>query len=92
MALYSFRMESRALAAAGEQETFRRGLQLATRSAVSATLAFGIAQALGLDYPIFALGAAVIPGDLIVLPPAPTITIFDPLTGKFVTLSIGKRP
>jgi hypothetical protein len=53
---------------------------------VSATLAFGIAQALGLDYQIFALGAAVIPGDLIVLPPAPmTITIFDPLSEKLVT-------
>ena len=63
-ALYSFRMESRALAAAGEEETFRRGLQLATRSAVSATLAFAVAQALGLDYPIFALGAAVIATDL----------------------------
>ena len=42
----------------------RRGLQLATRSAVSATLAFSIAQALKLDYPIFALAAAVIATDL----------------------------
>ena len=43
---------------------FRRGLQLATRSAVSATLAFSIAEALKLDYPIFALAAAMIATDL----------------------------
>jgi len=48
----------------GDRPNFRRGLQLATRSAVSATLAFSIAQALKLDYPIFALAAAVIATDL----------------------------
>ena len=42
----------------------RRGLQLATRSAVSATLAFSLAQAMKLDFPIFALAAAVIATDL----------------------------
>ena len=47
-----------------DRPNFRRGLQLATRSAVSATLAFSIAQALKLDYPIFALAAAVIATDL----------------------------
>jgi len=48
----------------GDRPDFRRGLQLATRSAVSATLAYSIAQALKLDYPIFALAAAVIATDL----------------------------
>src|SRR3954451_24472976 len=48
----------------GDRPSFRRGLQLATRSAVAATLAFSIAQALKLDYPIFALAAAVIATDL----------------------------
>ena len=47
-----------------DRPNFRRGLQLATRSAVSATLAYSIAQALKLDYPIFALAAAVIATDL----------------------------
>jgi uncharacterized membrane protein YgaE (UPF0421/DUF939 family) len=43
---------------------FTSGLQLATRCAVAATVAFAIAQALNLDYPIFALAAAVIATDL----------------------------
>ena len=47
-----------------DDPTFIPGLQLATRSAVSATLAFSIAQALKLDYPIFALAAAAIATDL----------------------------
>ena len=42
----------------------RRDLQLATRSAVSATLAFSLAQALKLDFPIFARAPAVIATDL----------------------------
>ena len=55
-----------AVAGTGDDDrpNFRRGLQLATRSAVSATLAYSIAQALKLDYPIFALAAAVIATDL----------------------------
>jgi len=47
-----------------DHTNFGRGLQLATRSAVSATLAFSIAEALKLDYPIFALAAAMIATDL----------------------------
>jgi uncharacterized membrane protein YgaE (UPF0421/DUF939 family) len=44
--------------------SFTSALQLATRCAVGATLAFAIAQAAKLDYPIFALMAAVIATDL----------------------------
>jgi uncharacterized membrane protein YgaE (UPF0421/DUF939 family) len=40
------------------------GVQLALRCAVAATAAFAIAQGLKLDYPIFALVAAVIVSDL----------------------------
>ena len=47
----------------GDRPNFRRGLQLATRSAVVRD-AGAIAQALKLDYPIFALAAAVIATDL----------------------------
>ena len=54
------------MAVTGDEDhtNFGRGLQLATRSAVSATLAFSIAEALKLDYPIFALAAAMIATDL----------------------------
>jgi uncharacterized membrane protein YgaE (UPF0421/DUF939 family) len=44
--------------------SFRSALQLGTRSAVGATLAFAIAQGLNLDFPIFALVGAVIATDL----------------------------
>ena len=54
------------MAMTGEEDppSVRRGLQLATRSTVSATLAFSIAEVLKLDYPIFALAAAMIATDL----------------------------
>ena len=54
------------MAMTGEADppSVRRGLQLAIRSAVSATLALSLAQALKLDFPIFALAAAVIATDL----------------------------
>ena len=47
-----------------DRSTFTSGLQLATRCAVAATLAFAMAQVLKLDYPVFALIAAVIGTDL----------------------------
>ena len=46
------------------QGTLDKRAPAATRCAVGATLAFGIAQGMGLDYPIFALVAAVIATDL----------------------------
>jgi uncharacterized membrane protein YgaE (UPF0421/DUF939 family) len=44
--------------------SFTSALQLATRCAVGATLAFAIAQGMKLEHPIFALAAAVIATDL----------------------------
>ena len=66
-ALVSVRFDGKAaVAVTGDEDhtNFGQGLQLATRGAVSATLAFSIAQALKLDYPIFALAAAMIATDL----------------------------
>src|SRR5215204_3495463 len=62
--LVGYRKAAVAVTGDDDRPNFRRGLQLATRSAVSATLAYSIAQALKLDYPIFALAAAVIATDL----------------------------